>query len=287
MCEGLNMYNIGLSTPCAHVTDEVFAAYRAAGITVAEISDNIDGYAHLDYANLREIAEKHGITLHSMHLPFSPFTEIDVSNPALADRTVEYYRGLMENGTGAGVRIFVLHPSGEPIREQRELRMKTAKNSLARLADIADALGAVIAVENLPRTCLGRSSAEIAELLSAHSSLRACFDTNHLLEENTFDFMRNIGGKIITTHISDYDFVNERHWLPGEGKVDWQGVIAVLSEIGYSGPWVYELGLACPKTILRDRDLAYDDFVLNASELFAGKEPTVFSRPKPNLGWWE
>jgi sugar phosphate isomerase/epimerase len=99
--------------------------------------------------------------------------------------------------------------------------------------------------------------------------------------------MHDIGNKIIATHISDYDFVNERHWLPGEGKVDWQEVIAILTEIGYDGPWLYEMGLVCPKTILRDRDLRYTDLMRNARELFTGQTPTIFSRPKPNLGWWE
>jgi hypothetical protein len=100
-------------------------------------------------------------------------------------------------------------------------------------------------------------------------------------------FLRELADKIVTVHVSDYDFINERHWLPGEGKVDWQEVIAILTEIGYDGPWLYEMGLVCPKTILRDRDLRYTDLMRNARELFTGQTPTIFSRPKPNLGWWE
>jgi hypothetical protein len=57
MREGLNMYKIGLSAPCARVTDEAFAAYHAAGITVAEISDNIDGYARFDYDKSKNILQ--------------------------------------------------------------------------------------------------------------------------------------------------------------------------------------------------------------------------------------
>ena len=282
------MYKIGLSTPCGLITDENLASHNAVGFDVIEISDAMDGYARFDFDRAHALLEKYGIKPHSMHLPFSPFTELDLSNPALAERTLEYYRGLIEKGTRIGVKIFVIHPSGEPIKDEaRALRMATAKQSLAVLAEIAGEHGAVIAVENLPRTCLGKNSAEIAELISAHGALRACFDMNHLLAENTADFMRRIGENIITTHISDYDFVNERHWLPGEGKVDWQEVISVLREIGYSGPWIYELGFACPKTILRDRALTCEDFARNAAELFAGEELTVISRPKPNLGWWE
>lgn len=281
------MYKIGLSTPCRNITEENLTSYRAAGLTVMEISDRMEGYACFDYERARALADQYGVKLHSMHLPFMPFTEIDISAPALAEATTEYYRGLIEKGASIGIKIFVLHPSGEPIKEERSIRIETAKKSLARLAEIASANGAVIAVENLPRTCLGRNSAEISELLSAHEALRACFDTNHLLAEPTADFMRNIKNKIITTHISDYDFVNERHWLPGEGKIDWQEVLSMLAEFGYEGPWMYELSLNCPKTILRDRALCYDDLMRNAEELFSGKAPTVISKPKPNLGWWE
>ncbi len=282
------MYKTGLSSCGAPVTEEKFAAYRAAGISYMEISDNMEGFARLDYGAVRTLSEKYGVKIWSMHLPFGPFNVLDLSCPALAEHTVEYCAELIKKGAEIGVDKFVLHPSGEPIKdEDRAVRMATAKRSLARLADIAAENGATIYVENLPRTCLGKNSEEILELLSAHASLRACFDTNHLLTEDPVEFIHNVGEKIKTIHVSDYDFVNERHWLPGEGKVDWQKLLAALREIGYSEPWMYEVGLACPKTILRDRALTCEDFARNARELFAGEAPTVFSRPKPNLGWGE
>ena len=42
---------------------------------------------------------------------------------------------------------------------------------------------------------------------------------NHLLGESHTDFMKALKHNIITTHLSDYDGVDERHWLPGEGIV--------------------------------------------------------------------
>ena len=165
--------------------------------------------------------------------------------------------------------------------------MEIAKKSLYALAEVAKTYGDVVVVENLPRTCLGKNSAEIKELISAHSSLRVCFDTNHLLCEDAVDFIRNIGDKIVTTHISDFDFYNERHWLPGEGKLDWQAILRALKEIGYQGPWLYEIGFACPKTIYRDRDLTCEDFARNAKELFNNTAITTFSRHKEKLGMWE
>ena len=48
----------------------------------------------------------------------------------------------------------------------------------------AQQLGQVIAVEDLPRTCLGRESSEMLELISVNDKLRVCFDTNHLLQKD-------------------------------------------------------------------------------------------------------
>ena len=156
-------------------------------------------------------------------------------------------------------------------------KAKAAKTA-EELLEIAKANGSVIAVEDLPRTCLGNNAAEIAELISVHPDLRVCFDTNHLLTEDAADFIRTIGKKIITTHISDYDFINERHWLPGEGQLDWQRILQAFNDINYDGVWLYELGFACPKTLIRERDLTCGDFARNAKEIFENSKITIFSR---------
>ena len=88
-------------------------------------------------------------------------------------------------------------------------------------------------------------------IMKANDKLRVCYDTNHLLGEAPLDFIKKIGPKIITLHVSDYDFINERHWLPGEGDNDWQAVYSALSDVGYNGVWMYEVGLLPPKTIER------------------------------------
>jgi sugar phosphate isomerase/epimerase len=154
-----------------------------------------------------------------------------------------YYCDLIARAAKIGVRYCVIHPSREPIEDsERAQRMENAKKSLALLCEYASAVGVVLAVEDLPRTCLGRNSAEILELISAHPNLRVCFDTNHLLAQDPVDFVRAVGEKIVTLHVSDYDGIDERHWLPGEGKIDWMRMLAAFEKIGYDGVFNYELG---------------------------------------------
>lgn len=133
----------------------------------------------------------------------------------------------------------------------------------------------MLAVEDLPRTCPGRDSGEILFLLQAHPALRVCFDTNHLLRESPQDFIRRAGDKIVTTHVSDYDFKDEKHWLPGEGDVDRYALADAPADAGYGGVWLYELGFRAPRTVRRGRDLTPGDFVRNAKEIFSHSPITL------------
>ena len=284
----MNNLSIGLSSCGKKLNKELFESYISSGITHMEISEGKSACEVMEFDRIAELAKNSGVTLWSFHLPFAPFSEIDISNPDLAGATVDYYLDLVKKASAIGIEKFIVHPSGEPISpEDRPLRLACAKEHLALLAQQAAELGAVICVEDLPRTCLGNCSGEMLELLSANSALRSCFDTNHMLSEELVSYANAVGDKIVTLHVSDYDFVNERHWLPGEGDVDWKELYAAIRATGYSGPWLYELGFECPATILRDRALTCADFARNANEIFEGKDLTVIARRKPNLGMWE
>ncbi len=270
-----------LSTNGGKILNEaLFSAMAEAGIQAIEISRTPQEMETFDYDEVKRLARRYGIALWSFHLPFIPFRTVDISREEIAESTVSYLKSIIDKATAIGIHTFVIHPSGEPIQEEeRPARMACAQKSLSQLAEYAKAREAVIAVENLPRTCLGRDSSEILMLVSAHPALRVCFDTNHLLKEEIGQFIHAVGDKIITLHVSDYDFVNERHWLPGEGRVDWPRLIADLGAVGYDGYWLYEIGFAPSKTIERPRALTCRDFARNYQELMSGAAPSVLGRP--------
>jgi len=182
----------------------------------------------------------------------------------------------------------VIHPTHTPEpfdQSERGEKIKHAKACLDKLAEYAHTKGVQIALENLPRTCLGNTVAEHLELLSVNDKLRACFDFNHSLIDDTAEVIKKLGNRIITVHVSDRDNINERHWLPGEGVLDWKGIIDAFDSIGYKGAWIYEIDFGVPPTIDR-RILTYSDFVTNAKQIFAKEDLTVLGKPLPNLGLW-
>lgn len=279
-----------LSSCCTNQLDEsLFASLSEHGIHAMEISLPTELYAKIPWKECESWSKATDVELWSIHLPFYPFEAL---NPASSSRdvrkkTVDTFTELMQRAASIGVKVAVVHPSGEPIAaEARTEAMKCSKDTCAQLAEIGARCGMTVALEDLPRSCFGRDSSEMLQLLSADERLRSCFDTNHLLSESPLDYIRAIGSKIVTMHCSDYDGKNERHWLPGEGILPWQEMLSVLCAVGYSGPFLYEVNLTTPNTISR-RDLTFADFRDNYDQLMRGEIPSAIGRPIPErcLQW--
>lgn len=272
----------------ADITREDFAEMKNAGIDCIEVSPKEEQYdTILDFDRLKSLADEFGIILRSFHQRFGEKYDISSTDEIIRTSAISYYEKFIPDAAKVGIKIHVVHASFEPIEDkERAARIASAKKSLAELAEYAAQYDAVIAVEDLPRSCLGNCSADMLELTSADDRLMICFDTNHLLGEKITDFIRATAHKYITVHFSDYDFINERHWLPGEGDINWRELMDTLDEMGYEGPVLYELGFVAPKTIVRPRNLNAYDFKRNHIELEGRLELTKIGERKPNLGMW-
>lgn len=273
------MLKIGMSSAGKKINEALFADYAQNGIDAIEISPGWPDYKNLDYGALREYSEKYGVILWSYHIPFQT-TDISSADRAWRLCSLEYISELIKQASDAGIHKFVTHASTELSNDpaKRAETLSYAKDSLNQLAEFAANYDSVICVEDLPRFCLGNCSDELLDILSINDKLRICFDTNHLLGEDILSFVKRMGERIVTLHVSDYDYVDERHWLPGEGNIPWYDLYSALKAVGYNGVWMYEIGPKCPKTIRRDRDLTCADFARNAKEIFEGKPLTVFSQ---------
>lgn len=283
---------VGISVSCVPRPDAALLdSFARAGVACAEISLPGRDYAGFPYADFARHARDAGVAIRSFHLPFYTDETVDPASldPAVRQRTAELHAHYVRVAASMGARIAVVHACLEPVADaDRAERLARAKESMAALADAGAAEGVVVCVENLPRSCLGNTAAELADIVACDPRLRVCFDTNHLLGETHADFLAALGPLIATTHVSDYDFVNERHWLPGEGKIDWRALADGLDAIGYEDAFNYELDFrGNPKTVARDRDLVPGDLVLNAREIEARAPLTVHGAGGlPDLPMW-
>lgn len=217
--------------------------YAEAGFSVVEISlpnkglDDLKSFLDAAY----NLTVKSGMKLWSVHLPFSRALDISELNAEKRRAAVDFQKKVIALARIYAPEVLVIHPSAEPNEDKdRNIRLRYCEESLRELQEEAGEMK--LAVENLPRTCIGRCGSEMAQLRGACAGM--CFDVNHLLIESHEEFMKPITDCIITTHLSDYDGIDERHWEPGMGIVPFKYVHDTLVAAGYKGPFLFELGLA-------------------------------------------
>ena len=196
-------------------------------------------FLHLE-EGMKAVIES-GIPVNCIHIPFG-----DRWNPCLLDEAarlavVEKFRAILARTAPLKPFGYIVHGSFEPNGdEEREAKISQLIKSMH---EMADATKAYLCVEILPRTCLLNTAAEAKRIIEEINldNVRICVDVNHFLQEKSEDGVTALGDLIVTTHISDHDYEDERHWMPGQGKIDWNALIGAFEKIGYEGAFNYEL----------------------------------------------
>jgi len=270
---------VAIAHPSIAYDENYFHSLSKAGIDAIEITRYAEDYAGLDYKTIGKYSKEYGVELWSYHLPFysgnsGMAVNLTTDDKELREKTFDYYTDIIGQATDIGIGKFVVHPCNEfMVEAYRREHLLRSMDSLDRLAEIAARYGSVIAVENMTPSFLGRTMEEMEMLVGVNDKLRVCFDTNHLLTGSHVEFIEKFADRLITLHVSDFDFEWERHWLPGEGDIDWVAFKNALDRMEYSGVWMYEVSPVTPDTIVRERELVYTDYVENARCIFAGRAP--------------
>ncbi len=213
-------------------------------------------------ALLKSQIDSSGLKVWSVHMPYSRKIDISLVDSAQRADVVSYMSDII---WAAGVfqpQYIVLHPSAEPIApDERAERLACSHESIGLLAPVAKEIGAVLCIENLPRTCLGKNGQEMMYLIDGYDGVGICFDVNHLMYQSHADFLAAIDkGSIKTVHISDYNFTDERHLLPGVGHIDWKPLWDRIRANGYKGIFMYEC-YGEPSELAHARDILTGAFV--------------------------
>lgn len=234
-------------------------AFASAGFEAAECDLPVHYHEKVDLTLFKPYLESFypyvrsaGLKITSYHLPFGAYWDISSPDTPLRTAAVQATAAvirMLEPYEGVNV---VLHPSFEPIGEdERGAHIAACQESLTELGPAAAQAGKHIALENLPRTCLGRTSQEMERLTQGGTLCGICMDTTHMFHETPQQFMRRCGRFIINTHLSDYlNGQNECHWVPGTGSLNWREILEDLIALGYTGTYNFEMSKYAPLEIL-------------------------------------
>ncbi|MBQ8697262.1 MAG: sugar phosphate isomerase/epimerase, partial [Clostridia bacterium] len=211
--------------------------------------ERIDNY---DIKGIADECKANGVEFRSVHLPFSRTHSIALLDRSLSEKAMEKNMYVIDKIAPYGVKFCVIHPSTEPNEDpDRPGLLDYCAENLAKLVEFGKQYGIELAMENLPRTCLCNTSSEAIAMLDKVPGLKHCFDLNHFLPwkgekpdnvQHIYDVKRLVGDRLISLHVSDYDFIDERHRFPLDGDNDWQGIVRALEDTDYPGYFNYEIG---------------------------------------------
>ena len=249
------MFNYGLGTSLSSLCNtllerDLLKALRSSKVQTFELNAHMFDYDY-DGAIRREfkaMLADTGKKVISFHIPFSGVD--DLSNPDEATRkwAISRVRAHYPVIREFGCKFIVLHPSTEirtNVKAERDERINCLRKSLREVEGELKELGVQLALEFLPRLCIGNKLADMDQILEGMdlNIFGVCFDVNHIMNQFPLipEITRKLGKRLFTTHISDYNGIDECHWLPGMGVIDWQGFVEALRDIDYRGPFNYEI----------------------------------------------
>lgn len=218
-------------------------------------NDTFHGYEEKVIRGLEAIKNSK-LEFNGVHLPCGTILSLSTLDEDYRQEFITKIKSLLKVVDEYSPKCVLIHSSGEPIddKDRDAQKRQLAKSYL----ELKDSCKAHFCIENLPRTCLLNTSAEVLELSEMVGGMNVCLDVNHFLKEKTEDAILKIGSLIKTTHISDTDYVNERHEMPGKLSVDFMKVLSALEKVGYNGSFTYEVSTKKYGYTLKDIKDNYD-----------------------------
>lgn len=189
-----------------------------------------------------------GIGCWSMHTPFGAGYDPSSSSERVRKQTEDAWRRCIEYLKCLRGSVLVVHPGYEAVADkERPRRIDDATRMLRRLSSECAAAGLRLAIENLTRSKLANSAAELSCFLAKVDSAAAgvCLDFAHaFVTEGVAQMVEALGSRIITVHICDNTLPDQERtcWPMEHGKalIDWESALRALRRTGYRGPAVYE-----------------------------------------------
>jgi len=104
--------------------------------------------------------------------------------------------------------------------------------------------GVSIAVENLPAAPMERMLEMFERLFARHGPevVGMCYDSGHaqLSDPGRFRLLEAHGNRLAATHLHDNRSVRDDHLLPGDGEIDWPGLLSRIASTPYAAPLTFE-----------------------------------------------
>ena len=172
--------------------------------------------------------------------------------------TMDVFCRVLDAGAELGASMYVYHGRFAPRREAHPWNAQANAEVLALMGEEAKARGMTVAWENV-EWCQLTDEDRVRETRRLMPSLRFTLDIKQAMRagRDPFEMARAMGDALVNVHVCDWD-ERGKLCLPGEGTFDFAGFLALLRELRYGGPVIFEpyLGLIKSEEAL-ENSIAY------------------------------
>ena len=240
--------------------ERAFQTIRSEGFDCADVSlmnvgttEVADPTAFLRrMKNWRALADMAGVEIYQVHGPWP--TDDGTKEQRL--QTIDFMRLALAGAEVLGAKYMVVHPA-MPLGWEKDdpfLAKETNIQRLQALQAVSARTGVGVAVENMPMKNLYYSkSCNLLRLIeeTGDREVGFCLDTGHanILGEKLTYIIREAGSRLKVLHLHDNNGRQDQHLPPFEGTLDWNGFVAALREVNFSG--VVSLETLAPAALAR------------------------------------
>ncbi len=234
---------IGISSSCLYPmqTEEALRTVGELGAKTAEIFFNSPSELKKPLlSEIKAIKDFYGMDVRSIH-PFTSAYETYLLFSDYKRRTmdgIEFYKNYFETANEIGAQMVVLHGQFVAAPTTPEVY---AENFIM-LNNAALEAGLHIAQENVHNHHCGNPAfmKAVADLVGDEFRMVLDIKQCRRCEVSEFDFINQLGDKILQVHISDC-LGQEKCLAPGAGEYDFRKLFDALNDVGYNESVIIEL----------------------------------------------
>ena len=199
-----------------------------------------EGEAERYLTEVKECAAANELEIHQLH---GVWPHVDDTTQAGREKTIEYLQQNLLQAKFLGCPYVVIHPCMFKGWGQGTLEEMFDVNValLRKLLPYAEKYGVTVCMENMP-FAKGTTFSTAAELKAVVQELNSpfikiCLDTGHLnvSKGDMYEAICLFGDDLAALHVHDDMYGQDRHLIPFQGEVDWNGLVRGLKDISYKG----------------------------------------------------
>ena len=189
---------------------------------------------------VRACAQKNGLEIHQLH---GAFPCVDFATEEGCQTQITHFKRSILGAKYLGCPKIVVHPfmpgllTNTPGEEEIPLNARLFK----QLAPFAREHGVTVCIENVaaPQGTAMSYIENVKRVLDEvdDDHIKACLDTGHFDAVGTdiYGAVCLLGKHLAALHVHDSAFGQDRHLLPFQGLLDWDGFARGLKAIGFQG----------------------------------------------------